>query len=40
MIVTLAHLTPHEFPLGVALFLGGIGVGIGVGIYLRYFRAE
>ncbi len=36
----LAHLTPHEFPIGMALFLGGLGVGLGIGIYLRYFKAR
>jgi hypothetical protein len=38
MICVLAHVTPHEFPIGMALFLGGLGVGVGLGIYLKYFR--
>jgi hypothetical protein len=28
MIAVLAHLTPAEYPGGVALFLAGVGVGI------------
>ncbi|BBO35985.1 hypothetical protein PLANPX_5597 [Lacipirellula parvula] len=41
MMPLLAHVTTAEYPLGLALFLGGIGVGLGVGIgigILKYFR--
>jgi hypothetical protein len=40
MLSVLAHVTPYEFPIGVALFLGGVGVGVGIGVYLRYFKAR
>ena len=30
----LAHFTPAEFPLGIALFAAGIGLGVGIGIGL------
>ena len=30
----LAHVTPAEFPLGIALFALGIGLGFGIGIGL------
>jgi hypothetical protein len=41
MLYILSHVTPTEFPLGVAMFLGGIGVGIGISaFYMRYFRSR
>jgi hypothetical protein len=40
MLYILSHVTPDEFPLAMALFLGGLGIGIGVGVYLRYFRSR
>jgi hypothetical protein len=43
MMSLLAHVTPNEYPLGLALFLGGLGIGVGVGIGLgvvRYFRSR
>jgi hypothetical protein len=42
MLTVLAHVTSNEFPLGLALFLGGLGVGtgigVGLGVYLKYWR--
>jgi hypothetical protein len=43
MMSLLAHVTPNEYPLGLALFLGGLGIGVGVGIGLgvvKYFRSR
>jgi hypothetical protein len=43
MLSLLAHVTPNEYPLGLALFLGGLGIGVGVGIGLglvKYFRSR
>ena len=43
MISVLAHVTPHEFPIGLALFLGGLGLGVGIGAGLaviKYFRGR
>ena len=43
MLSLLAHVTPNEYPLGLALFLGGLGVGVGIGVGLgmvKYFRAR
>jgi hypothetical protein len=40
MMTMLGHVTAHEFPLGLALFLGGLGVGIGIAAYWRYFRTR
>ena len=42
MISVLAHVTPQEYPAGVALFLAGIGVGVGlsVAVYLWRFRSR
>lgn len=44
MLSLLAHVTPSEFPIGLALFLGGLGVGtgigVGLGVYLKYFRTR
>jgi hypothetical protein len=40
MMFFLGHVTAHEFPLGLALFLGGLGAGVGVGIYWRFFRTR
>lgn len=40
MISMLAHVTPHEFPIGMALFLGGLGLGVGFGLYVRYFKTR
>ena len=43
MMSLLAHVTPNEYPMGLALFLGGIGVGVGLGVglgvYLKYFKS-
>ena len=39
----LAHVTPNEYPLGLALFLGGLGLGVGIGVGLgmvKYFRSR
>lgn len=41
MMSLLAHVTPNEYPMGLTLFLGGLGVGVGIGIgagVVRYFR--
>jgi hypothetical protein len=43
MLSLLAHVTPNEYPLGLALFLGGLGLGVGIGVGLRvvkYFRSR
>lgn len=43
MLPLIAHVTESEYPLGLALFLGGIGVGIGMGVALgvmKYFRSR
>ena len=40
MISIVAHVPAYEFPAGVVLFLGGLGVGLGIGVYWRYFRAR
>ena len=42
MISALAHVTPQEYPAGVALFLAGLGVGVGlsVAVYLWRFRSR
>jgi len=36
----IAHITPDEFPVGLALFLGGLVVGSGIAVYFRYFRSH
>lgn len=39
----LAHVTESEYPLGMALFLVGLGVGLGIGAGLgivKYFRSR
>ena len=42
MLTILAHVTQSEYPLGLALFLGGLGAGIGIGIgygaYVKFFK--
>jgi hypothetical protein len=43
MMPLLAHVTESEYPLGLALFLGGVGVGVGFGVALgvvKYFRSR
>jgi hypothetical protein len=43
MLSLLAHVTPNEYPLGLALFLGGLGLGVGIGVGLgvvKYFRSR
>jgi hypothetical protein len=44
MMSILAHVTTSEYPLGLALFLGGLGIGagigVGLGVYLKYFKAR
>ena len=43
MLSLLAHVTPNEYPLGLALFLAGLGLGVGIGVGLgvvRYFRSR
>lgn len=43
MMSLLAHVTPNEYPLGLALFLGGLGIGVGIGVGLgvvMYFRSR
>ena len=43
MMPLLAHDTESEYPLGLALFLGGLGVGIGIGVgigVMKYFRSR
>jgi hypothetical protein len=43
MLSLLAHVTPNEYPLGLALFLGGLGLGMGIGVGLgvvKYFRSR
>jgi hypothetical protein len=44
MLSILAHITSSEFPIGMALFLGGLGVGAGIGVglgaYLKYFKSR
>ena len=43
MLSLLAHVTPNEYPLGLALFFGGLGLGVGIGVGLgvvKYFRSR
>lgn len=44
MLTILAHVTQSEFPLGLSLFLGGLGAGIGIGVgygaYLKFFKSR
>ena len=43
MLSLLAHVTPNEYPLGLTLFLGGLGLGVGIGVGLgvvKYFRSR
>jgi hypothetical protein len=43
MMPLIAHVTESEYPLGLALFLGGVGVGVGLGVALgimKYFRSR
>ncbi len=43
MLSLLAHVTSNEYPLGLALFLGGLGLGVGIGVGLgvvKYFRSQ
>jgi hypothetical protein len=43
MMPLLAHVTESEYPLGLALFLGGVGVGVGLGVawgIMKYFRSR
>jgi hypothetical protein len=44
MLSLLAHVTSGEYPIGLALFLGGLGVGAGIGVglgaYLKYFKSR
>ncbi|QDT75892.1 hypothetical protein [Lacipirellula limnantheis] len=43
MMPLLAHVTESEYPLGLALFLGGLGAGIGIGVGLgvmKYLRSR
>ena len=44
MMSLLAHVTPSEFPIGLALFLGGLGLGVGIGIgaglYAKFFKSR
>ncbi len=43
MLSLLAHVTPNEYPLGLALFLGGLGLGVGIGVGLgvvKYFKSR
>jgi hypothetical protein len=43
MMPLLAHVTETEYPLGLALFLGGLGLGIGFGVafgIMKYFRSR
>jgi hypothetical protein len=44
MVTILAHVTQNEFPLGIALFLGGLGAGIGIGVcygaYVKFFKSR
>jgi hypothetical protein len=44
MLSLLAHVTANEYPLGLALLLGGLGVGagfgIGLGAYLKFFKSR
>lgn len=32
MIGLLAHVTPNEFPAGLAMFLAGMGCGVGLSV--------
>lgn len=38
-----AHVTPAEYPAGMAMFLGGLAVGLGLsagyGLYVKYFKS-
>ena len=46
MIITtiqlVAHVTPNEFPAGVAMFLAGVGTGVGLSmaVYWRFYRSR
>jgi hypothetical protein len=44
MMSLLAHVTPGEFPIGLALFLGGLGLGVGIGIgaglYAKFLKSR
>ncbi len=40
MLSLLAHVTSGEYPIGLALFLGGLGTGVGLGAYLKYFKSR
>ncbi len=41
MLTLLAHVTPHEFPLGAVLFFAGWATGIAsAAVYLRFFRTR
>ena len=44
MMSLFAHVTPSEFPIGLALFLGGLGLGVGIGIgaglYAKFFKSR
>lgn len=44
MLTIIAHVTPSEFPIGLALFLGGLGlgagIGIGAGLYAKFFKSR
>jgi hypothetical protein len=44
VLTIIAHVTPSEFPIGLALFLGGLGlgagIGIGAGLYAKFFKSR
>jgi len=40
MMSFLAHFTPHEFPVGLLLFVAGLATGVGVAWSLRFLRTR
>jgi hypothetical protein len=42
MLAILAHVTPNEYPAGLAMFLAGMGAGIGLSIaaFWGYLRSR
>ena len=42
MLALLAHVTPSEYPAGLAMFLAGLGTGLGLSVaaYWGFFRSR
>ena len=40
--LALAHITSHDVPAGLAMFLAGLGTGVGLSaaVYWRFFRSR